>query len=157
MNYPYPATSGERYTDINTGCQGSPNVHHIHGPSHKAVGTILFYAQAVDSALLVALGAISTRMSPSTVKKIQVVNQILDYCSTHAETMIKYLASNTVIQIHTDASYISETEAHSQAGGYFYLGSAHNNNDTNTLNGSIVVESTILHNVMPSVAKSELG
>ena len=85
----------------------------------QVLGTLLFYAQEVDSALLLAMGAIFTCMSLGTVKKMQAVDKFFDYCSTPAETTIQYRASNMVIQIHTDASYLSETEAGNQARGVF--------------------------------------
>ena len=110
----------------------------------QLVGTLLFYARAVDSALLVALGAISASISPGTVKTMQAVDQVFDYCSMHAGTTIKYRASNIILRIHTDASYQSEKEARRRAGGYFYFGSAHKDDYTSTPNGAIIVESTIL-------------
>ena len=56
----------------------------------QVAGTLLLYVQEVNSALLVVLVEISTRMSPGTVKTMLSVDQIIDYFSTHVETKIKY-------------------------------------------------------------------
>jgi hypothetical protein len=61
-----------------------------------------------------------------------------------------------ILHIQSDASYLSENEAKSRAGGFFYMGS-----DTNTYNkltaGAILIISKLLKHVMSSVAESEIG
>eukprot|EP00957_Ditylum_brightwellii_P191659 14591582-Ditylum_brightwellii.AAC.1 len=58
-----------------------------------------------------------------------------------------------VLKVHSDASYLSEKEARSKAGGYFFLGNRHNKK----FNGPLHILSTIIHNVMTSAAEAELG
>jgi hypothetical protein len=61
-----------------------------------------------------------------------------------------------ILNIHSDASYLSEIEAKSRAGGFFYMGS--NADTTNKLtNGAILIISTVLKHVMSSAAESEIG
>jgi hypothetical protein len=38
---------------------------------------------------------------------------------THPDAMITYHASNMILAIHSDTSYLSEIKAHSMAGGHF--------------------------------------
>ena len=64
-----------------------------------------------------------------------------------------------IIQIYSDASYISEPEARSRAGGYFFLGTKFNTliQDITPYNGPVNVECSILRNVMVSDTEEELG
>ena len=78
---------------------------------------------------------------------------LLDYAATHPNAVICYHRSDMILKIHSDASYLSEKEARSRAGGYFFLA---NKND-NQYNGPIHILSTILRNVMASAAEAELG
>jgi hypothetical protein len=61
-----------------------------------------------------------------------------------------------ILYIHSDASYLSEGEAKSRAGGFFYMGS--NAYTANKLtNGEILIISTALKHVMSSAAEAEIG
>jgi hypothetical protein len=53
---------------------------------------------------------------------------------------------------YSDASYGSETESRSRAGGVLYLGS---HEDSNIVNGSILATSTVIDVLCPSVAEAE--
>jgi hypothetical protein len=57
-----------------------------------------------------------------------------------------------ILNIHSDASYISEREANSRSGGFFYMDSNKDSNNKLT-NGAILVISTILKNAMSSAAE----
>jgi hypothetical protein len=48
-----------------------------------------------------------------------------------------------ILNIHSDASYLSEREAKSWAGGFFYMGS-NTDKDNRLTNGAILIISTIL-------------
>jgi hypothetical protein len=61
-----------------------------------------------------------------------------------------------ILNIQSDASYLSELEAKSRAGGLFYMGS--NIDSKNKLtNGAIIIIRTILKHVMLSAAEAEIG
>jgi hypothetical protein len=47
------------------------------------------------------------------------VIKLLNYCNTHPETKIRYHASDMILHIHSDASYLSENESKSMAGDSF--------------------------------------
>jgi hypothetical protein len=47
------------------------------------------------------------------------VKQILDYTTTHPDAIITYQASTMALAAHSDASYLSKSNAHSRAGGHF--------------------------------------
>jgi hypothetical protein len=61
-----------------------------------------------------------------------------------------------ILHIHSNASYLSENEAKSRAGGLFYMGS---NNKTNKklTNGAILIISKFLKHVLSSAAEAEIG
>ncbi len=62
-----------------------------------------------------------------------------------------------ILNVHSDASYLSTPKARSQAGGYFFLGSLPHDGDPIRLNGAIHITCTILKLVAASAAKAELG
>ncbi len=85
------------------------------------------------------------------------VNQFLDYMWTHPDAIIRYRASDMILNVHSDASYLSAPKARSPAGGYFFLGSLPRNGDPKKLNGAIHVMCTILKLVAASAAEAKLG
>jgi hypothetical protein len=78
----------------------------------------------------------------------------LPQAGTHPETKIWYHASDMILYIHSDASYLLDREAKSRAGGFFYMGSSADT--TNKLTkGAILIISTVLKHVMSSAAEAE--
>jgi hypothetical protein len=61
-----------------------------------------------------------------------------------------------ILHIHSDASYLSENEAKSRSGGFFYMGSA-KNTDKKLINGAILIISKVLKHVLSSAAEAEIG
>jgi hypothetical protein len=63
-----------------------------------------------------------------------------------------------VLNIHSDASYNSETKARSRAGGIFFMSSAlTDKNPTPPLNGALHIISKIMKNVLSLVAEAEVA
>ena len=81
-------------------------------------------------------------------------HQLLDYCATHPNPSIRYLASNMVLALDTNGSYLSELNGKSRAAAYIYLTRKDN---TNFHNGAIMVLSTIIKHVMASASETELA
>ena len=117
----------------------------------QVTGTFLFYARAIDSTMLPALSAIASQQNAPTKNTLKRVKQFLDYAATQEEAIITYSASNMVLSIHSDASYLSENNARSRAGGHHYL-SNHDKNPPN--NGAVLNISQIIRNVMSSAAEA---
>ena len=61
--------------------------------------------------------------SNPTERTLKRVHQFLDYMETHPNTVIRFRASDMILYVHSDASYLSAGRACSRAGGYFFLGS----------------------------------
>eukprot|EP00804_Cyclotella_cryptica_P031354 CCRYP_012174-RD/>CCRYP_012174-RD protein AED:0.45 eAED:0.45 QI:0/-1/0/1/-1/0/1/0/121 len=58
------------------------------------------------------------------------------------------------LAVHSDASYLSETKAHSRAGGHFFL----SEDDTSPQNnGAVLTLAQIIKPVMSSAAEAKLG
>ena len=62
-----------------------------------------------------------------------------------------------ILYAHSDASYLSEPQARSRVGGYFYLGNHNKLADNPTPKGPVHVESRITKNVMAAASKAEIG
>jgi hypothetical protein len=122
----------------------------------KIVGTLLYYARAVDCTLQVALGTIAAQQARATQATATAVTHLLDYCATHPDAALRFTASDMILKIHSDASYLSEAKARSRAGGHFYLGDKASPH-ADKPNGAILNRSTILRNVMSSAAEAECG
>jgi hypothetical protein len=121
------------------------------------VGTLLYNARAVDPTLHVPLIALASQLSTSTTTTINAVSHLLDYCSTHPESTVRYFASDIQLKIHSDASYLSEPKAKSRIGGYFYLGNNTNSPKKPLSNGPLLCHTTVLKHVLSSVAEAEFG
>jgi hypothetical protein len=76
---------------------------------------------------------------------------------THPDAKIRYRASDMILNVHSDASYLSAPRAHSRAGGYFFRGSIPVDGDPIKLNGAIHITCTILKLVAASATKAEMG
>jgi hypothetical protein len=123
----------------------------------QIVSSFLYYARAVDPTILVALSEISSLQVAPTENTIKCVNQFLDYMWTHPYAVIRYRASDMILNVHSEAYNLSTPKARSRAGGYFFLGSLPCDGDPIKLKGAIYVSCTILKLVAASAAEAELG
>jgi hypothetical protein len=115
----------------------------------------LYYARAVDPTVLMPMNDIATEQTKSTEKTQAATNQMLDYLATHPDATIRYHASDMVLHIHSDASYLSVSNARSRLGGLFFLGNKFPEQET--LNRSILNVAAVIKNVVASAAESEVG
>ena len=82
------------------------------------------------------------------------IKQFLDYAETHLDAVVTYHASDMVLAGQSNASYLSESNARSRAGGYFFMS---NNAETPTNNGAVFTILQIIKVVMSSAAEAEVG
>ncbi len=104
-----------------------------------------------------ALSAITTQQSAPTEETLACVNQFLDYMWTHPDAKIRYRASDMILNVHSDASYLSAPKAHRYAGGYFFLGSIPRDSEPIIIIGAIHITCIIIKLVAASAAEAELG
>ena len=81
----------------------------------------------------------------------------MDYMATHPDAKNRYWGSDMILNVHSDASYLSAPKGRSRAGGIFFLGSLPQDGDPIKLNGAILALATILKCVAASAAEAELG
>jgi hypothetical protein len=72
--------------------------------------------------VLMALSTIATEQTKATEKTMAKCTQLLDYLAFHAETNIRFYASDMIINIYLDALYLSEGKARGQTCGHFFMG-----------------------------------
>eukprot|EP00804_Cyclotella_cryptica_P011876 CCRYP_004378-RA/>CCRYP_004378-RA protein AED:0.44 eAED:0.39 QI:0/0/0/1/1/1/2/0/442 len=123
----------------------------------QIVGALLYYARAVDNTILLSLSAIASEQAHPTQLTQQHCQQLLDYCASHPDAVVRFKASDMVLNIHSDASYLSESNARSRIAGHFFLGSVPIDKTPIELNGAIYVFCGILKFVVASAAEAELG
>ena len=120
----------------------------------EIVGSLLYYARAVDNKLLVALSAIASRQAQATVATEQAVHLLLDYVATYPNDGIVYRASDMILCAHADAGFLNETNARSRAGAHIFLSE---NDPFPRFNGAVLSIAQIIKFVMASAAESELA
>ncbi len=120
----------------------------------KILGSLVYYARAVDNKLLVALNAIASRQSKATVHMEQLVHTLLDYVATYPNDGIIYRASNMVLCAHADTSYLNETKSRSRARAHIYLSE---DDPIPHLNGAVLTIATTIKFVMALTAEAELA
>jgi len=128
----------------------------------EVIGVLLYYAQAMDPAMLVMLGTLATQQAKSMCATMHALTQLLNYCATNPNAIIWYHTSDMVMWMHSDASYLTAPKGCSCAAGYLFLSSWSTTPPSATEpapldNGPIHVLCQIMCQVMSSTAKAELG
>ena len=90
------------------------------------------------------------------------ITHFLDYAATNPSAIIQYKASDIILHIDSDESYLSEPRARSRTGGHYYLSSLPTDpkktpNLPPPANGPIHTEWRIFKHVVVSAAESEVG
>jgi hypothetical protein len=127
----------------------------------QIIGVFLYYARAVDSTMLVALGSLAANQTQATELTNQAANQLLDYAASHPDASVRFHSSAMILNVHSDASYLSEPKARSRAGGLFFLSDQPTNLASTAppppLNGAVHINSNILRVVVASATEAEFG
>jgi hypothetical protein len=123
----------------------------------KIVGSILYYARAVDMTVLMALSTIASEQTKGTECMMEKALQVLNYLATHPDATVCFCATGMVMNIHSDASYLSEPNSRSRACGHFFIGWLPDDGQPICLNGAFHTLCLILCFVVASAAEAELG
>jgi hypothetical protein len=123
----------------------------------KIVESILYFARLVDMKVLMALSTIASEQTKGTKCTLEKAYQVLDYLATHPNAMVKFRASDMVMNIHLGASYLSKSNARSRAYGHFFMGSLPTDEKPIKLNGAFYMLFLMLRFVVASATKAELG
>jgi hypothetical protein len=128
----------------------------------EVLGTLLYYVRAVDSTMLPAIGTLASQQANGTQATMRGITHLLTYCATHPNATVRFIASNMVLHVESDASYLSEAKARSRAAGYHYLSSTpmttpQSSDPSPPHNGAITIISQIMKEVLSSAAEAELA
>jgi len=85
------------------------------------------------------------------------IKQLLDYLATLPNAKVKFYASKMILNVHSDASYLSEPRAKSRVAGVYFMGDVPEDGKPILLNGNIFIVCSILKFVVASAAEAELG
>ena len=119
------------------------------------IGSLLYYARAIDCTLLPALNALSTQQATPTTNTLKLCHRLLDYSATYPNVTLRYHANDMVLQIHSDAAYLVAPKARSRIAGHFSLGSTTPSSPTPS--GPILIECRTLRHVVASSAEAEIA
>jgi hypothetical protein len=128
----------------------------------EIIGVLLFYARMIDNTMLVALGDLASAQANGTQATMNAAIHLLNYAATHPEATIRYKASDMVLHIVSDASYLSAPKARSRLAGYFFLSSNMETTPADLempppFNAPILINAKIIKTVVSSAAEAELG
>ena len=125
----------------------------------EILGTLLYFARAVDPTILVTISSLSTQQSKPTMQTIAAINHLLNYCATHPNAVSRFHASDMVLHFESDASYLSKAKAKSRYAGYHYLSIDPKGNNIMypPLNAPVLVLANIIKETVASAAEAELA
>jgi hypothetical protein len=102
--------------------------------------------------MLTAISALSSQQATATYETNLKLLQLLHYADSHPNALIRYSASEIILNIHSDAGYLNETEARSRAGGHLFMSSKPKGGQQQH-NGALLILSTIIRMVAASAAE----
>ena len=83
------------------------------------VGALLYYARAIDNAILTTLNEISAAQSAPTEKTQKACDRLLDYVATYPNIKLQFHASGMKLHVDSDAAYLVASKARSRIAGYY--------------------------------------
>jgi hypothetical protein len=118
------------------------------------IGTLLYYARAVDPSLLPIANELTSKQSQPTAAFMHAANRALSYCAGRPNMATTFHECGMILIVYVDASYLSlsRSNARSVVGCIFFLG---NQNQSTRVNGTISVISTIIPCVVASAGEAE--
>jgi hypothetical protein len=129
----------------------------------EVLGVLLYYARAVDSTMLAAIGTIGCSQASATKTTLDEITHLLNYCATHPDAVVKYNASDMVLHTDSDAAYLVAPKARSRVAGYHYLSSKPEQpgppspgDPPPPINGPIDVLCNIMREVLSSASEAEI-
>ena len=124
------------------------------------IGSFLYYARAVDETMLKALNTLSTQQKDPTERTLSALIKFMNYAATHPDAKVQFRASDMILHIFSDASYLNESKARSTGAGKFFLNGhpkSKRNPEPSHDNGALDVLCNIIKVVVSSAAESESG
>ena len=88
----------------------------------QVVGSSLYYAKAVELTIIASLSEITLQQAAPTENTMKKVNHFLDYMASNPDALVRFHASDMVLNYHSDASYLTATRGRSSAGEHIMQG-----------------------------------
>jgi hypothetical protein len=122
----------------------------------RIIRSILYYARAINITVLMVLSSIAIKQTNGTTNTMEKAKQLLDYLATHPNATICFHASDMIMNVHLDASYLLEANACSPACGHFFMGWSAKDGDPIKLNGAFFTLCAILRFVLHPLPRQNL-
>jgi hypothetical protein len=116
----------------------------------------------VDSRILPATCALACEQASPTLSTLSRLDRLLGYVSSHPNARKIYRASDMILRVHSDASYLSHPRAGSVAGSVHYMGMGSSTNffapdPEAPVNHPVSAHSTRIPVVVSFVAEAEIA
>ena len=105
--------------------------------------------------MLPVLAQISQNQAHPTTTTLQQCQQLIDYAATYSNTSVRFYASDMVLEVDSDASYLVLPKARSRYAGYFRMLHKKNKPNRHIHNGAILIECKTIRHVVSSAAEAE--
>jgi hypothetical protein len=106
--------------------------------------------------VLMALSTIAVNQTKAIKRTMERCTQLLDYLAHNTDTTVRFHASDMILNIHSNALYLSEAKARSRACENFFIGWMPLNGDPIQITGAFHYSTTIIQFVVASAAEAEL-
>jgi hypothetical protein len=123
----------------------------------RVIRSTLNYARAVNLTVLMALSTIASEQAKGTKSTMKKCKQLLDYPATHPNAIICFYASDMILNIYSNTSYLSKTNAHSCVCGHSFICWKPDATTPIKLNRVFFTLCAILQFVVASAAEVEIG
>jgi hypothetical protein len=120
----------------------------------EVCGVFLFLACGVDGSLLPALSALASQQANPTEQTMALCKQFLDYMASQDKAVLTYKASDLVLAVLSNASYLSKPKACSRMVGHMFMAGRE---DIPTNNGAVLNILQMLRAFMSSATEAELS
>jgi hypothetical protein len=87
----------------------------------EVCGVFLFLARGVNSGLLPSLSALVSQQANSMEQTMGLCKQFLDSMASQDNAILTYKASDMVLAVHSNTSYLSKPKACSRVGGHMLM------------------------------------
>ena len=77
----------------------------------SAVGSLLYYARALDCTMLPTLNQIGSEQARPTQDTKAKLSRLLDYAATYPEAVVRFYASDMLLNLDSDSAYLVLTKA----------------------------------------------
>ena len=120
------------------------------------IGVFLYYARTEDSTMLAPLNKLASRQAKPNQRLLRDVYHFLQYAVTWPDAELVFVPSDMRLDVWSDASYLSESDSRSRAGGHHSL-TINDPFGSTSLNGAIDAISSILLMVVSSASEAKVG